>query len=729
MPVRCVFGAWRWALLASGLCLSLACAGNGPKVHGDGGAIDGDLHDGASEHATPPLPDATSDPSGEGGQDARDVSPDFVAMDALEEAPPDGPVPCAVYCNHLPHVLPGTSVGCDANGVCELPNPVPCEDGFAHCSTNPNDGCETDLLSQNTCGSCDAVCTASDGYPVCTRLHGIYYCSPVCAAPTPDACEVTCVDLQTDLGNCGSCGNSCLGTHAVMACTQGQCAFVQCDTPDFAHCPGDTTCETPLGTDANCEGCGDKACALANTVLTCPSANACTSAICAPGYGNCDSSTPDCEASFASGATCLPGHLGTAVFALPPVSAETVAVATDGSYFVAGSFSGSADFDPTPGQDIRTSDTPSVGNGFITKLNADGSYAWTRTFSSGANVISSLAAAAGGAVVATGRYVGAVDLDPGTGVDLHQMAAGSLGDAFVVKLDAAGSFVWGGTFAGTGVNSQVDARQVAVDGTDTVYVAGGFTSTVDFDPGPGTATSTGSQPIGTGMVVKLTAAGAFAWVQVVYNGPCFSVLDSVAVGTDGAVWSVGSPDTTSSCPLGPASAMGSALIVSYTGSGAARGMWFFGSGTASPSSVAAGLDGSVYIGGLASGMADFDPGPGEAKRLSLPGGGFILKLGSDAGFGWVQTLPDVSIYSVAGTSDGGVLASGTGAFLTKLNSDGTSGWTFVSGGSRTVPRAVSAGAASFALVGFNQDGSSDFDPGAGLDIVSGTFAYLSRFSF
>jgi hypothetical protein len=728
------------------VCLLLACGGSGPVVHADGAAIDGDVHDGAIEQATPPLPDAASDPSGgEKGQEERDGSPDVVAMDgpvetppdgpretppdAPVEAPPDGPTTCAVYCNDLPHVLPGTVVGCDDAGVCELPNPAPCEDGFAHCSANPNDGCETDLSSPHNCGRCDAVCSASYGHPVCTRQNGIYYCSPICVAPTPDTCGATCVDLQTDLGNCGSCGNACLGDNAVMACTQGQCALVQCIDALFAHCPGDTTCETRLETDANCAGCGDKACALANTVLTCSSANDCATAICAPGYGNCDTSTPDCEASFTTGAACLPGYLGTAVFAGQSVTASTAVIAADGSYFVAGNFSGSVDFDPTPGQDIHTA---TGGDGFITKLNADGSYSWTRTFDGGSIRMKGLAAAANGAVVATGIYQVSVDLDPGTGVDLQQTTEFN-GDGFVVKLDAGGSFVWGGTFAGTSAYTTVEPVQVAVDGTDAVYVAGYFLGTVDFDPGPGTAARTATQPSGyAGMVVKLTAEGAFAWVQSVNNFPdgCSATLNSVAVATDGSVWSVGSATTVSPCLLGAPSATGPGLIVSYTPSGAARGMWFFG-GYAD--SVAAGPEGSVYIGGMTDGIADFDPGPGEVKRLFPTDGGFILKLGADASFNWVQTVLDVvSINWVAGTSDGGVLAAAANnlsPFVTELNSDGTSGWTFVSGEGGTVLQAVTAGGGNFALAGFNLDGSVDFDPGAGMDIASGPFGYLSRFSF
>src|SRR5262249_21566802 len=114
-------------------------------------------------------------------------------------------------------------------------------------------------------------------------------------------------------------------------------------------------------------------------------------------------------------------------------------------------------------------------------------------------------------------------------------------------------------------------------------------------------------------------------------------------------------------------------------------------------------------------------------------------------FGWVQTLLGVPIEAVAGTSDAGVLGAGHsnfielapfGAIVTKLNSDGTAGWTFVSGGEGVLSsgegppgQTLAARGTNFALAGFNDTSSGDFDPGAGVDMLSGTFMFLSRFSF
>jgi hypothetical protein len=690
------------------------------------------VRDGAPDVATPPV-DGPPDTSG-GGPDARDGAPDGApdAVDGPGDARPDVITPgCPVDCTHLPHVRLGIVVSCNA-GVCALPAGA-CESGWGHCSSNPNDGCEADLSRPTTCGSCTNVCYAP--YAACSAHSGSYNCGPVCTAPL-QSCYYSCIDFQTDPNNCGACGHGCYLPDAVTSCVLGQCTFVRCAYPGYADCTSDPGCETVLGTETNCAGCGDKACTLANTLFTCSSVDACASAVCAPGFGSCDVTSPDCETSFATGGTCLPGYLGTTPLATQAPNDAAVAIGTDGSYFLAGEFSGTVDFDPSAGQDIRTTSTPNDVDGFITKINADGSYGWTRTLAGRGGIgVVGLAAAAGGAVVAAGAYSDSIDLDPGSAVDLHQTATPYLQDAFVVKLAGDGSFAWGRTFAAMDGSAFDAAAGVAVDATDAVYVAGSYQGTVNFDSG--SATSSRTAPQQSGMIVKLTGAGDLAWVQSIEDGACVASLTGVTVATDGAVWGVGTVDTGSYCafpPPDPTTTSTDALIVSYTAAGVARGSWTLGglSPQVYVAGVAAGANGSVYVGGSATaGFVDFDPGPGEAKRLmGQQQDGYILKLGSDGGFAWVQTMSAVPIVGIAGAPDGGVLGVGvwSSMFVTKLGADGAGAWTFTAGTAATTAKAVAARGADFAVAGFSS-GSGDFNPGAGIDIVFGDITFMSRFSF
>lgn len=517
---------------------------------------------------------------------------------------------------------------------------------------------------------------------------------------------------------------------------------------DAAHA-GDASPDAPadagplctLGTDVDCAACGDPACTLTNTLTACASADHCTRAVCAVGFGNCNVSGLDCEASFSDGGTCLPRQRWTTGFATDYTYTSWTTIGTDGSFFLAGAFRGTLDFDPTGSHDMHSAAGPSDLASFITKLNADGSYAWTRSFPEPGVAFGAVAAAADGAVVVVGVFNGSIDLDPGPGVDLHDSGALQSDQALVVKLASDGSLVWGRTFAGTTYRSYSSAVGVAVDAADSVYVSGIFDSEVDFDPGSGMALRT-APLVGDAMLVKLTAAGDFSWVQTINNRDCHTELWSVAVATDGTIWSVGWTGMGPSCDDLPASGPGSQpLVAAYSAAGDARGVWEMppSQSPAYALAVAAGPNGSVYVGGEAEGLIDLDPGPGVATRWVGPtGSGFLAKLAPDASLLWAVGVPGISVNGIAGTADGGVLAAGNRptaivnqgptAVVAKLGPDGAPGWTFVTGGPGGSADSIAVRGGSFAVAGFSQ-GSGDFDPGPGTNILNGNIRFLSRFDF
>ncbi len=68
---------------------------------------------------------------------------------------------------------------------------------------------------------------------------------------------------------------------------------------------------------------------------------------------------------------------------------------------------------------------------------------------------------ASGNVYTTGFFHGTVDFDPGAGV-FNLSAAGSGANAFVLKLDAGGNFVWAIHFGGSS-SSEIVSESIAVD--------------------------------------------------------------------------------------------------------------------------------------------------------------------------------------------------------------------------------------------------------------------------
>lgn len=219
--------------------------------------------------------------------------------------------------------------------------------------------------------------------------------------------------------------------------------------------------------------------------------------------------------------------------------------------------------------------------------------------------------------------------------------------------------------------------------------------------------------------------------------------------TDGAVWAAGTIGVHPACELQQSS--GPALqpiVAAYSVGGTERGTWRMPplDSAGYGSSVVAGANGSVYVGGIAAGRIDLDPGPGVTMRWAGPSrddsnlypSSFVVKLAPDASLVWAQTFPGVYLKGLAFAGDAGVLVAGRGptaaAVVAKLGPDGTSGWTFAIGGPDTAADSVAARGNTFVVAGSNQitgteDGAGDFDPSAGTQILAGNLRFLSRFRF
>ena len=140
-------------------------------------------------------------------------------------------------------------VNCDGDPLLDAVCPSPlqaCVNGACECK--PEHVCPgvwecVDLESDlEHCGSCGNACTDEGA----TCVAGQCTC--------PLDCSGTCVDPQTDPANCGGCGNDCGRAHGV-SCVNGQC---NC-RPDMVICSG--ACTDLMYDFYHCGGC-DQACTL-----------------------------------------------------------------------------------------------------------------------------------------------------------------------------------------------------------------------------------------------------------------------------------------------------------------------------------------------------------------------------------------------------------------------------------------------------------------------------------
>jgi hypothetical protein len=171
---------------------------------------------------------------------------------------------------------------------------------------------------------------------------------------------------------------------------------------------------------------------------------------------------------------------------------------------------------------------------FILKLDPDGDSIWKRDYHFENFIGSSFAPPTANAleidgegnIYVIGTFVDSMDFDPGP--DVFLMTAQGEQDAFVTKLDPNGNFIWAKSFSGTedSFGHVVSANGLSIDQSNNIYITGGFTYNVDFDPGPTEVIkqSSGKQDV---FIAKLSPEGNLMWVKQTISA--FNTIDSKGV--------------------------------------------------------------------------------------------------------------------------------------------------------------------------------------------------------
>ncbi|MBL7927476.1 MAG: T9SS type A sorting domain-containing protein [Bacteroidia bacterium] len=157
--------------------------------------------------------------------------------------------------------------------------------------------------------------------------------------------------------------------------------------------------------------------------------------------------------------------------------ANCVVTDLQGNTYTVGSFEGTIDFDPTPNFELLNP----MGNtdAYIVKYNAAGIYQWSKSISGLNNEIATAVSINKSGVMAiVGYFNGTVDFNPDT-TQTHWLTAKGSQDIFTVVLDSAGNFLWAAAQGGNGIDV---ALAVFIDDSNTVYNAGYFEKTADFNP-------------------------------------------------------------------------------------------------------------------------------------------------------------------------------------------------------------------------------------------------------
>ena len=383
----------------------------------------------------------------------------------------------------------------------------------------------------------------------------------------------------------------------------------------------------------------------------------------------------------------------------------------NGDVFAIGNFSGTADFDPSSGVHNLTATGPE--DIFILKLNSSGQFQWVKQLgSANEHHVTALVIDTFSNLYITGYFSGALDCDPGSGVNNIISTSLIEKDIFVCKYNLNGNLVWNKTMGGMDTK---EPNAICLDKQRNVITTGFFEGTVDFDPSASNynLSTTTNREI---FISKLDENGNFVWAKQM-GGGSDDIGFSVTTDKIGNVYSTGSFRGTAD--FNPASGSGnvSNLISGgsediYVSKLNSQGDFIWakkigGTNADIGRSIHIDTSGQIYLTGTFQGVVDFNPSTGSTNNLTSFGSNdcFLLKLGGNVGnYLWANQIggtgSDAGVaIKIANSNDvylagyffgtanvGSGTISSAGAediFMMKTHPDGSTDWTLRYGSSNS----------------------------------------------
>jgi Secretion system C-terminal sorting domain/Beta-propeller repeat len=321
--------------------------------------------------------------------------------------------------------------------------------------------------------------------------------------------------------------------------------------------------------------------------------------------------------------------------------AYSIDVDTDGNSYVTGYFNGDSDFDNTIDVDLHTS----VGQTdvFVVKLNSLGELIWAKTFGSASDDSGySIKVDGEGSVLVAGLFSLTCDFDPGESLEMRT-SNGSY-DAFVLKLDAEGNFVWVNTFGG---NNYDKCNAIVVDENSNIYLAGSFQEVVDFDQSNDFEVHTSSGAFDF-FVMKVNQNGSFGWVKTVGSN-LYDNANSIDIDSNNNLYITGEFCQTVNFDTGiagfemTAESSSNAFVLKLDSLGEFVWAKSFPSNVVSVGySLSVSDQGEVFVAGSYQGELDYDPGVDSVMTISNGGWDmFVVSLDSNGNYVWGKSFGGV----------------------------------------------------------------------------------------
>ena len=322
---------------------------------------------------------------------------------------------------------------------------------------------------------------------------------------------------------------------------------------------------------------------------------------------------------------------------------DKTAVDLEGNLFTIGIFSDTIDFDPS--ENVFNLSAIGEFDIFITKLNTDGNFIWTKQFG-GDDLVTypQIDIDTEGNIYFSGGLFGIVDFDPSA--ETYNLSS-AIGAAFVCKLSNDGNLIW----VTKVFESQIYfVNSINVDNDGNVYTTGCFADTTDFDPGDGVYNMFPSGGMVDIYISKLNSDGLFVWAKKmggnsneegmsIYVDPLFNVYSTG--------YFSGTSDFDPSENIYEFTEVYNGMYISKL-DGEGSFVWAkVINGTDQIASIKTDGYGSVYIQGNFSDTTDFDPSENTYSLIPIGTETFLLKLDVNGNFLWVKKVAR-NLYSLGG---------------------------------------------------------------------------------
>lgn len=355
-----------------------------------------------------------------------------------------------------------------------------------------------------------------------------------------------------------------------------------------------------------------------------------------------------------------------------------IAVDAGGNLYVAGGFDGFYDFDPGPGTFFMASDqsvNQAPSDCFLLKLDANWHFTWAKEWGGMfTDIISGISIDQEGMVYTCGRFTGIADFDPGPAKTALSTQNSDDSDGFFHKITPDGTFVWVKQIAGYGYCFIYDLK---TDLNNNIILGGEYTSSCDFDPGPGTLQIPSS--FGDMFLAKYDESGNLLWARpITANGD--QTIRALDVDELGDIYATGWIKSTTDIDPGP----GELILTTAANTGSAilfkvdfLGNTVWGRQLSGGASFGWGIhvakNGTVYGSGQFTTQVNMRPGPNPVIYNSAGGYDvYVIKLNQDGNF-YGKVFYDVNANGIQDNGETGLrgnAVAATSGYATATTSTG-----------------------------------------------------------